>query len=225
MAMAEADKIVLSWSGGKDSAIALATLKQYDAPIHALLTTVTDPQARISMHGVREDLLYRQAKAAGLPLRVVRIPQTCSNETYESLFAQETDALRQEGVERYAFGDLYLQDVRDYRERQLGRSDLKAVFPLWGLDTNQLAESFIQQGFKAIVVTVDPKKLDPSFVGRDYDLDFLADLPPGVDPCGENGEFHTFVHAGPIFKSPIAVERGESLERDGFYFQDLLPLN
>ncbi len=222
--MALSDKIVLSWSGGKDSAIALATLRQYDAPIHALLTTVTDPQARISMHGVREELLRLQAESIGLPLRVVRIPQSCTNEIYESLFATETDALKQEGVAHYAFGDLFLQDVRDYREKQLGRSDLRAVFPLWGLDTKQLAENFIQQGYKAVVVTVDPKKLDPSFLGRDYDQRFLADLPPHVDPCGENGEFHTFVYAGPIFRRPIAVERGEAQERDGFYFQDLLPL-
>ncbi len=222
--MAQNDKIVLSWSGGKDSAIALATLKQYDAPIHALLTTVTDPQARVSMHGVREELLRQQAEAVGLPLRVVRIPQACTDETYESLFAAETDALKQEGVEHYAFGDLFLHDIRAYRERQLGRADLKAVFPLWGLDTRQLAESFLSQGFQAIVVTVDPKQLDPSFVGRDYDLDFLADLPPGVDPCGENGEFHTFVYAGPIFRSSIPVQRGEASEHDGFYFQDLLPL-
>ncbi len=222
--MSQSEKIVLSWSGGKDSAIALATLQHYDAPVHALLTTVTDPQRRISMHGVREELLRQQADAAGLPLRVVRIPEACSDAIYENLFARETDALKEEGVDRYAFGDLFLQDVRDYRERQLGRSDLKAVFPLWGLDTKQLAENFVRQGFQAIVVTVDPKQLDPSFIGRDYDLQFLADLPPGVDPCGERGEFHTFVHAGPIFRKPIAVQRGESSERGGFYFQDLLPL-
>jgi len=222
--MSQSDKIVLSWSGGKDSAMALATLQQYDAPVHALLTTVTDPQRRISMHGVREELLRQQADAAGLPLRVVRIPEACSDAIYENLFARETDALKEEGVDRYAFGDLFLQDVRDYRERQLGRSDLKAVFPLWGLDTKQLAENFVRQGFQAIVVTVDPKQLDPSFIGRDYDLQFLADLPQGVDPCGERGEFHTFVHAGPIFRKSIAVQRGESSERGGFYFQDLLPL-
>ncbi len=222
--MAQSEKIVLSWSSGTDSAIALATLRQYDAPVHALLTTVTDPQRRISMHGVREDLLLRQADAAGLPLRVVRIPEACSDEMYEGLFARETQRLKEEGVGRYAFGDLFLQDVRDSRERQLGRSDLKAIFPLWGLDTKQLAENFVRQGFRAIVVTVDPKQLDPSFVGRDYDLEFLADLPPGVDPCGERGEFHTFVHAGPIFRRPIAVERGETSQHGGFYFQDLLPL-
>ena len=222
--MTQSDKIVLSWSGGKDSAMALATLRQYDTSVHALLTTVTDPQRRISMHGVREDLLEAQAQAAGLPLRVVRIPESCTNETYEDLFQHETDALKQDGVARYAFGDLFLQDIRDYRERQLGRSDLRAVFPLWGLDTKQLAENFVRQGFRAIVVTVDQKQLDPSFVGRDYDLDFLADLPPGVDPCGERGEFHTFVHAGPIFRTPIPVRRGEVVERGGFHFQDLMPI-
>ena len=222
--MTNPDKIVLSWSGGKDSAMALATLRQFDVSVHALLTTVTDPHERISMHGVREELLRAQAEAAGLPLRVVRIPESSTDETYEELFARETDALKEEGVERYAFGDLFLQDIRDYRERQLGRSGLKAVFPLWGLDTGQLAENFVRHGFKAIVVTVDPKQLDPSFVGRDYDLAFLSDLPPGVDPCGERGEFHTFVYAGPVFDGPIAVRRGEVVERDGFYFQDLMRL-
>jgi len=219
--MSHSDKIVLSWSGGKDSAIALQTLKQYDADIHALLTTVTDPQGRVSMHGVREELLAAQAEALGLPLRVVRIPQGCTDAQYEERFAEETERLRQEGVERYAFGDLFLQDVRDYRDRQLARGDLKAIFPLWGLDTKQLAENFIAHGFKAIVVTVDPRRLDPAFCGRAYDQAFLQDLPAGVDPCGENGEFHTFVYAGPIFRRPLAVERGEVVERDGFYFQDL----
>ncbi len=221
--MTQSDKIALSWSGGKDSALALATLRQFGANVHAFLTTVTDPHRRISMHGVREELLEAQAKAAGLPLRVVRIPESCTNEIYEDLFQRETDTLREEGVERYAFGDLFLQDIRDYRERQLGRSDLRAIFPLWGLDTKQLAQNFVRQGFRAIVVTVDPKQLDPSFVGRDYDLGFLADLPPGVDPCGERGEFHTFVYAGPIFRTPISMQRGETVERAGFYFQDLLP--
>jgi len=220
--MAE-DKIVVSWSGGKDSALALATLRQYDAKVHTLLTTVTDPQQRISMHGVREDLLAAQAEALGLPLRVVRLPEGYSQEVYEDLFQRETEALKAEGVHSYAFGDLSLQDVRDYRERQLARADLKAVFPLWGLDSRKLAEGFLRQGFGAVVVMVDPRRLDRSFLGRDYDAQFLADLPAGVDPCGEHGEFHTFVHSGPIFRRKVEVRRGEVVERQGFLFQDLLP--
>jgi uncharacterized protein (TIGR00290 family) len=189
--------------------------------VHALLATVADSCDRIGGHGVAEDLLRAQATAAWVPLRVLHLPESSTDETYEKLFRREAEALRAEGVERCAFSDLFLQEVRDARARQLGSSGLKPVFPLWGLDTKILAENFIRQGFRAIVVTVDPKKLDPSFIGRDYDLSFLADLPAGVDPCGERGEFHTFVHAGPIFERPIALERGAVKERDGFYCQDL----
>jgi uncharacterized protein (TIGR00290 family) len=213
-------KVALAWSGGKDSALALRALRDEGVEPVALLTTVTEGYERISMHGVRRALLVAQAAAAGVALVEVRIPPVCPNDVYEARF-EEAFAGTLAGVEAVAFGDLFLADIRAYREERLARIDRAALFPLWGLDTARLARSFVADGFEATLCCVDPRCLDASFAGRGF-ADALADLPPAVDPCGENGEFHTFVHAGPVFAAPIAVARGEVVERDGFVFGDLL---
>jgi len=219
-------RAAVGWSGGKDSALALdAVLREGRLAVHALVTTVTDAYDRISMHGVRRALLREQCAALGLPLVEVEIPSGCTNEVYEARTAEAFEALKRQGVERLVFGDLFLEDVRQYRENLAARLDLACEFPLWGRDTAELARAFIEAGFRAIVVCVDPGQLDPSFCGRAYDASFLADLPATCDPCGERGEFHTFVYDGPIFGRPVAVERGQVVEREGFWFADLLPAN
>jgi uncharacterized protein (TIGR00290 family) len=185
---------------------------------------VTGVYDRISMHGVRRDLLTRQVEALDIPLVEIVIPADCSNAVYDARMAHAFASRALSGVEGVAFGDLFLADVRAYREARLAESGRRGLFPLWGRDTGELAREFISTGFKAIIVCVDPHRLDTSFAGRDYDEDLLADLPSGVDPCGERGEFHTFVGAGPIFRRPIACKRGEVVERDGFVFHDLLAL-
>jgi uncharacterized protein (TIGR00290 family) len=210
-------KVVLSWSGGKDSALALQALRAEGIEPDALLTTVTERFERVSMHGVRRELLAAQASAAGIGLVEVRIPPDCPNEVYE---ARMGEALA--GFDAVAFGDLFLEDVRAYREERLAASGRRALFPLWGRDTAALARRFVADGFRATLVCVDPRRLDPSFAGRELDEDLLAELPADVDPCGENGEFHTFVHAGPVFEAPVPVETGERVERDGFCFCDLV---
>ena len=212
----------LSWSGGKDSALTLWTLRRQDVEPEALITTVTDAYDRISMHGVRRELLARQADAAGIPLIEVRIPPACVNEVYEARMAQAFASPPLSDVEEVAFGDLFLEDVRAYREERLAATGRRGLFPLWGHDTGVLAREFIAAGFQARIVSLDPRVLDASFAGRAYDEQLLAELPAGVDPCGENGEFHTFVHAGPIFSQPVACETGEVVEREGFVFCDLL---
>jgi uncharacterized protein (TIGR00290 family) len=211
----------LAWSGGKDSALALRELRVQGVEPAALLTTVTEGYERISMHGVRRELLVAQAEAAGVPLVEVRIPPVCPNEVYEARF-EEAFAGPLHEVEAVAFGDLFLADVRAYREERLARSGRRAVFPLWGRDTAALAQTFVADGFEATLACIDPRSLDSSFAGRSF-AEALVELPGGVDPCGENGEFHTFVHGGPVFRAPVAVERGEVVERDGFVFCDLLP--
>ncbi len=213
----------LSWSGGKDSALTLWTLRREGVEPEALITTVTDAYDRISMHGVRRELLARQADAIGAPLVEVRIPPGCVNDLYEARMAQAFASPSLSGVEAVAFGDLFLEDVRAYREERLAANDIRGLFPLWGRDTGALAREFIAAGFQAIIVCLDPRALDASFAGRAYDEQLLADLPASVDPCGENGEFHTFVHAGPIFTEPIACDRGEVVDREGFVFCDLVP--
>jgi len=215
---------VLSWSGGKDSALALHALQEHpDAAPRALLTTVTADYQRISMHGVRRELLARQARAIGLPLVEVEIPASCPNEVYDLRMGRALADAPLAEAQSIAFGDLFLTDIRTYREERLSRVGKRAIFPLWGRDTSALAREFLAAGFEAILVCVDPRRLDPSFAGRAFDSELLADLPPDVDPCGENGEFHTFVHAGPIFSAPIAIRLGRTVERDGFAFCDLLP--
>jgi uncharacterized protein (TIGR00290 family) len=216
--------LALSWSGGKDSALALHALRQerYDEPV-ALVTTVTEDYGRVSMHGVRRELVQAQANAAGVPLVEIGIPAACPNDVYEARMAGAFAQPPLADVDTMAFADLFLEDIRAYREARLATAGRTAVFPLWRRDTTTLARAFIDAGFEAMLVCVDPSKLDSSFAGRGYDASLLADLPTGVDPCGENGEFHTFVHAGPIFERPIAIERGEVVTRDGFVFCDLLP--
>jgi uncharacterized protein (TIGR00290 family) len=213
--------LALSWSGGKDSALALQALRAQGAEPAVLLTTVTEGYERISMHGVRRTLLGAQARAAGLPLVEIRIPPVCGNDVYEERMS-EAFAGPLRGVDAVAFGDLFLEDVRGYREERLAGIERKALFPLWGRDTAALARAFVADGFEARLACVDPRALDASFAGRAYDVRLLDELPEGVDPCGENGEFHTFVHAGPVFDHGLDVEPGEIVERDGFVFCDLL---
>lgn len=218
------DALALSWSGGKDSALALWTLRsELGAWPDALITTVTEDYERISIHGVRRELLASQAAALDVPLVEVRIPPACVNEVYEQRMADAFAAPPLSAVQTVAFGDLYLEDVRAYREQRLHAAGRRGLFPLWQRDTALLARRFVEAGFRATLVCVDPRHLPASFAGRSYDERLLADLPAGVDPCGENGEFHTFVHAGPIFPEPIACETGEVLEREGFVFCDVLP--
>ena len=175
------------------------------------------------MHGVRRELVVEQARAARIPLVEVGIPAACPNDVYEARMRQALSSPQLEGVDTMAFADLFLEDIRAYREERLAQAGKKGLFPVWGRDTAQLAREFIEAGFQAVLVSVDPSQLDPSFVGRSFDHELLADLPDTADPCGENGEFHTFVHAGPIFTEPIEVELGERVMRDGFAFCDLLP--
>ena len=216
--------VLFSWSGGKDSAMALhALLHNSEFEVVALLTTVTDGYERISMHGVRNELLRRQANSIGLPVEKVRIPPQCINAVYEARIAEVLLRFRERGVLHVAFGDIFLEDLRAYREEKLLRADMSALFPLWKVDTHELAERFLKDRFRAITVCVDPRKLDKSFAGRELDAAFFRELPPGVDPCGENGEFHTFVYDGPIFRTPVSVRTGQVVERDSFIFCDLLP--
>lgn len=214
--------LALSWSGGKDSALALWALREeMRAEPAALLTTFTEDYDRVSMHGVRRDLLRAQARATGVELVEIDIPAACVNEVYEQRMAEAFARPPLSEVSTVAFADLFLADIRAYREERLVAADRTALFPLWERDTTALAHQFIDAGFEAILVCVDPSQLDPGFVGRSFDEALLADLPDGVDPCGENGEFHTFVHAGPIFGAPVELEPGEAVMRDGFAFQDL----
>jgi uncharacterized protein (TIGR00290 family) len=218
------EDVLFCWSGGKDSAMALHALPAAaNCRIAALLTTITEEYDRISMHGVRRVLLERQAESLGLPLHPVLIPPRCVNATYEERMREALAIHNARGVRRVAFGDIFLEDLRVYRERNLAQIGMQALFPIWKRDTRELARDFVRQGFRAIAVCVDPRVLDASFAGRELNASFFADLPPGVDPCGENGEFHTYVFDGPIFKAPIAVRAGEKVLREGFCFCDLLP--
>jgi len=217
-----AQPVLFCWSGGKDSAMALRALRQQsDVRVTGLLTTVTETYDRISMHGVRRSLLVRQAESLGLPLHEVKIPPQCVNPIYEARMETAMREQLTQGVRHVAFGDIFLQDLREYRERNLARLGMEAIFPIWKRDTRELAQDFCEQGFRAIAVCIDSKQLSREFAGRELDESFFRDLPAGVDPCGENGEFHTFVYDGPLFSAAIAVERGEVVERDGFYFCDL----
>ena len=218
-------RVVMSWSGGKDSAIALHRLFE-DPSIEAigLLTTVTETYERISMHGVRVELLRRQAASIGLPLIEVWIPPGCTNEIYEARMARAYRDPVMVSADAVASGDLFLEDVRDYRDEKIRSAGKEALFPIWGEPTREVAMSFIDFGFEGIVTCVDPNKVGPEICGSRFDFDLLAQLPNEVDPCGENGEFHTFVFAGPLLAEPIPVRRGELVQRDGFVFADLLPM-
>jgi uncharacterized protein (TIGR00290 family) len=217
-------KAWLAWSSGKDSAWALHIVRGAGSfDVVALLTTVNRMHGRVAMHAVRESLLEMQAAAAGLPLVKVDIPSPCSNEIYERAMSEAMARAASEGVRHVIFGDLFLQDVRDYREKQLARCGMTPVFPLWGMETRALAGAMIAGGLRAYLTGVDPRQLERGFAGRRFDAELLADLPRGVDPCGENGEFHTFACAGPMFRAELAVTVGEIVEREGFVFADLLP--
>lgn len=217
-------KAVVAWSSGKDCAFAHYTAHQSgDYDIIALFTTTNEAFDRVAMHGTRNSLLQKQADALGLNLISVPLPFPCSNEQYEDRMKRATDTLIDLGIDVMIFGDLFLQDIRTYRENQLNGSGIRPVFPIWGRDTGQLAREMIKTGFDIRVVTCDPSKLDPSFAGRQFDAAFLADLPDDIDPCGENGEFHSAVVNGPLFNRPIPVAWGEHVIRDGFAYADLIP--
>jgi uncharacterized protein (TIGR00290 family) len=217
-------KALLSWSSGKDAAWALHALRQAaEVEVVGLLTTTNQAFERVAMHGVREALLEAQAEAAGLPLWKVPLPWPCSNEAYQARMAAVCAEAATQGVEVMAFGDLFLEDVRDYRIQNLAGTGLKPHFPIWNPDTAGLARDMVDAGLKASLVCVDPRVLDAGFAGRTFDATLLADLPPGVDPCGERGEFHTFAWDGPMFQHPVPVKAGVVVERDGFVFADLVP--
>ena len=215
-------KVLLSWSSGKDSAWALHMLnQQHPGAVRSLLTTVNEAVDRVAMHAVRREVLEAQARAAGLPLIVVPIPHPCSNEVYEAQMRTAVTAAVEAGFTHVAFGDLFLEDVRRYREQRLAGSGLTPLFPVWGIPTDRLAEQMIATGLRARLACVDTRVLDASFVGRDFDRALLEDLPPGIDPCGENGEFHTCVYAGPMFMTPLTLQLGETVTREPFVWRDL----
>ncbi|HEX8255122.1 MAG TPA: ATP-binding protein [Thermoanaerobaculia bacterium] len=215
-------KTLLSWSSGKDSAWSLHRLRADDRyEVVGLLTTINSAYDRVAMHAVRTDLLQRQADAAGLPLLRVAIPRPCSNEEYEAAMSAVTRTAEADGIEYIAFGDLFLEDIRAYREEKLAATKLRPLFPLWGSDTRELAKEMIDGGLRARLTCVDPRVLPREFAGRDFDARLLDELPAHVDPCGERGEFHSFAYDGPMFSNAIPIVTGEIVERDGFVFADL----
>lgn len=219
-------KILLSWSSGKDSAWALHVLnQQHPGAVQGLLTTVNTAVNRVAMHGVRRDVLEAQARAAGLPLHIVPIPGVCTNEIYDRCMREAVETAVAQGFTHAAFGDLFLEDIRRYREDRLAGTGLTPLFPLWRIPTPQLARDMISGGLRARLSCVDTRALDASFSGRAFDQALLADLPDGVDPCGERGEFHTCVHDGPMFAGPLDLELGETVARDGFVWRDCVPVS
>jgi len=218
-------KVMLAWSGGKDSALALLRLQQDpQVELVGLLTTFTTMHGRVPFHGVRRVMVEAQADAIGLPLCTVWLPPQANNARYERGVQQALRTQQRSGLDAVAFGDLFLQDLRDYRERMIAPTELTPLFPLWGLDSQAVAEEIVASGIRATVVGVDPTRVPSTFLGRPYDEDFLHELPPGVDPCGENGEFHTFVHDGPAFASPLPVVLGVQRDWQGHRFAELLPV-
>lgn len=221
--MSSAERVLLAWSSGKDSAFSLHVLRAQGAEVVGLLTTINETFGRVAMHAVRVELVRAQAAAAGLPLLEVPIPWPCSNEAYEAAMGSALATARAGGATAVAFGDLFLEDVRRYREDRMAPTGLAPLFPLWGRQTRALAEEMIASGQRAILTCVDPHALPPSFIGRDFDEALLRELPVTADPCGERGEFHTFAWDGPAFRQPVPVRRGDVVERDGFVFADLQP--
>jgi len=217
-------RVVISWSGGKDSAWTLHTLRQQpkEYAVIGLLTSINQQFNRVAIHGVRRELLEAQALSTGLPLWVVPLPSPCTNEHYERRMTNALHFMQRLGIDAIAFGDLYLQDIRKYREQRFGSLGLDLLFPIWGIPTKELSGMMIESGLKARLTCVDPRAVPAEYVGREYDERLLRDLPPSVDPCAENGEFHTFVYDGPMLRRPIAIQTGETVERDGFVFADLL---
>lgn len=217
-------KALLSWSSGKDSAWALHALRRDPSiEVVGLLTTINRLAGRVAMHAVREALLEVQARVVGLPLHKVLIPEPCTNRDYEEAMGMAMADAKRAGVEAIAFGDLFLEDIRQYREERLAPTGIEPLFPLWGSDTRALSREMVESGLRAIVTCVDPKRLSPELAGRVYDEEFLRDLPNDIDPCAERGEFHTFAYAGPMFDRSIAIEVGDTVEREGFVFADVLP--
>ena len=215
-------RTLLAWSSGKDSAWALHVLRQRnDVSVAGLLTTMNQAANRVAMHAVRDELVRAQADALGLPLVTVPIPSPCSNDEYERAMETAMRTAKENGIAAVAFGDLYLEDVRRYREERLSATGIAPLFPLWGRDTRELSREMVRSGLRACITCVDPSRLDRSFAGRVYDEQFLGDLPDGVDPCGENGEFHSFAFDGPMFAAAIPIAGGEVVERDGFVFADV----
>jgi uncharacterized protein (TIGR00290 family) len=221
--IADMKNVLLSWSSGKDSAWALELLRR-DAEIEVcgLLTTLNSEFDRVAMHGTRRSVLEAQARAANLPLWVVPLPWPCSNDEYEGRMADVCRRAIAESIQAVAFGDLFLEEVREYRERQLQGTGLEPLFPLWKIPTDELARKMIAGGLRARVACVDQKQIGAEFAGREFDESLLRDLPSGADPCGEHGEFHTCVYAGPMFSAPLALETGEIVDRDGFVFTDFV---
>jgi len=217
------ERVLVAWSSGKDSAFALHVLRAQGVAVAGLLTTINAAFDRVAMHAVRVALLRAQAEAVGLPLFEVGIPSPCPNEAYEAAMAGALASARERGITAVAFGDLFLEDVRRYREERMAGTGLRPLFPLWGRPTRQLAEEMIALGQRAVLTCVDPRALARDFAGRAFDAALLRDLPDSVDPCGENGEFHSFAWDGPAFRRPVPVRAGEVVERDGFVFADLVP--
>jgi uncharacterized protein (TIGR00290 family) len=217
-------KTLVSWSSGKDSAWMIHVLRQQpDIELAGVLTTVNEKYQRVAMHAVRVELLQAQADALGLPLWKVPIPSPCPNEVYERVMGDAVARAVAEGFTHMAFGDLFLEDIRRYREEKLAGTGLTPIFPLFGVDTTTLAREMVAGGLKARLTCVNPKVLDAKFAGRDFDASLLDELPSAIDPCGERGEFHSFAYAGPMFSAPIAIKSGEVVERDGFVFADVMP--
>jgi len=219
-----AKKALLSWSSGKDSAWALHILRRTpDVEVVGLMTTMNEVHQRVAIHAVRLELLERQAEALGLPVQVIDLPSPCTNAQYEAAMGKFVDESKRHGIECIAFGDLFLADIKEYREAKLAGTGIAPLFPLWLMPTDRLATEMIANGLRAVVTCVDPQQLPLSFAGREFNEQFLADLPNDVDPCGERGEFHTFAFDGPMFEKPVGIQKGEVVERDGFGYADLLP--
>jgi uncharacterized protein (TIGR00290 family) len=219
-------RILLSWSSGKDSAWALGLLRQQpDVEVAGLLTTITEQFDRVAMHAVRTDLLRRQAESVGLPLRLISLPFPCANEVYEERMREAVGAAQTDGIEGIAFGDLFLADVRQYREMMMEGTGITPLFPLWGRPTAELAREMTAGGLRAQITCIDPRCVPATLAGKEYNGDFLNALPDGVDLCGENGEFHSFAFDGPMFNRPVEFTVGETVERDGFIFTDLAPVS
>lgn len=217
-------KTMLSWSSGKDSAWTLHVLRQDpEILVDGLFCTINQKFERVAMHAVRVALLQKQADSVGLPIQLIPIPHPCSNADYAKIMSEFVGRETERGVECFAFGDLFLEDIREYREKSLSGTVIEPIFPIWGLDTRVLSTTMLESGLRAQVTCVDPAKLAPEFSGREYDSSFLADIPPAVDPCGENGEFHSFAFDGPMFGHKINIMVGETTKRDNFVFTDLLP--
>jgi uncharacterized protein (TIGR00290 family) len=216
------EPVIVSWSGGKDCALALHLLNKDEYNVRTLITTISESYNRVSMHGVRKELLEKQAKSIGIPLLTITLPKEITNEEYEKIMKREMLYFKSHRIYHVVFGDIFLEDIKKYRETNLSKIGMKAIFPLWKRDTKELAKIFIESGYKAIITSVDSNYLEGSYVGRLFDSDFLHSLPPNVDPCGENGEFHSFVYNGPNFSYPIHFQKGDVVFRENrFYYIDL----